>query len=260
MAEVLCHKQKREQTMTHFKLIAYGFKSHNDCVANDISLSKQGLLLKGVSQETEHLPFPVRRAGKPSQEWLIHNGEGKPLYSLRVEILPFMEGLPMSWDTTQPWESKPELLEGCTLFSYKSTITAGTASETGDKTLTNANVLAITGPGTAFGDGHEEQPKALKDIPPNVILAVEVRNSGIPWPAPGDFDIRTMPRTINAPDGKGISSRYPDGFHVIFADGKVWFLSDKVPFDTLKQCFTIVDAKKYDREKLLGAYVLDRGP
>ena len=75
---------------------------------------------------------------------------------------------------------------------------------------------------------------------------------------PRDFDIRTMPHTINAPDGKGISSGFPGGFHVLFADGTVWFLSDKVPFETLQKFFTVGDAEKHDRETLLGPYVLDR--
>jgi hypothetical protein len=101
---------------------------------------------------------------------------------------------------------------------------------------------------------------ALKDVPPATILAVETRSSGIPWPAPGDFDIRTMPRTVCARDGKGISSRNPGGFHLIFADGQVWLLSDKVPFETLSKFFKTADAAKHNREQLLGSFALHRGP
>ena len=67
-----------------------------------------------------------------------------------------------------------------------------------------------------------------------------------------------MPKTINAPDGKGISSLYSGGFYVIFADKKVWRLSDKVPFTTLEKFFKIVDAEKQDREKLLGLFALEK--
>jgi hypothetical protein len=116
-------------------------------------------------------------------------------------------------------------------------------------------LLAITGPGTAFGDG-TGRPMAVKDAPPATILAVETGSSGILWPAPGDFDIRTMPRTVCAGDGKGISSRYAGGFHVIFADGYVWLPSDKVPFETLRKFFTVADAEKHDREQLLGPFAL----
>ena len=80
--------------------------------------------------------------------------------------------------------------------------------------------LAITRPGTAFGDG-TGRPMALKDTPSATILAVETGSSGIQWPASGDFDIRTMPRTICTRNAKGIASRNTGGFHVIFADGYV---------------------------------------
>jgi hypothetical protein len=117
--------------------------------------------------------------------------------------------------------------------------------------------MAITGPGTAFGD-EKTPPMRFKDLSGNTILLVESRASGIPWPAPGDFDIRTMPQTINSPDGKGISGRYAGGFTVLFGDGSVWFLSEKVPFDTLKHFFTIAEARKQDRENILGPYACER--
>jgi hypothetical protein len=101
---------------------------------------------------------------------------------------------------------------------------------------------------------------ALNDVPSATVLAVETRSSGIPWPAPGDFDIRTMPRTVCARDGRGISSSNAGGFHVVFADGQVWLLSEKVPFETLFKFFTIADAEKHDRERLLGSFALHRGP
>jgi hypothetical protein len=73
---------------------------------------------------------------------------------------------------------------------------------------------------------------------------------------PGDFDIRTMPRSINAPDGRGISSRYRYGFHVIFADGEVWGLSHDTPFEELEKFFTIDGAKQHDRDIVLRPYVV----
>jgi hypothetical protein len=76
--------------------------------------------------------------------------------------------------------------------------------------------------------------------------------------APGDLDIRTMPRTINGADGHGISSRYAGGFHVLFADWRIWFVSQRVPFDELEKFFTVEGARKYDAEELLGPYVLVR--
>ena len=161
-------------------------------------------------------------------------------------------------DDNQPWDSRANrqtlgLSSFYTHYEAKDWVAHG-------QLFPETNILAIVGPGTAFGEDRGEGPKPLAGIPSSTIIAVEVRSSGIPWPAPGDLDIRTMPQTINAPDGKGISSRYPGGVFVIFADARVWCLSDKVPFETLKKLFTIVDAKDNDREKLLGPYVLHRGP
>jgi hypothetical protein len=123
----------------------------------------------------------------------------------------------------------------------------------------DANVLAIIGPGTAWGSG-DDRPMSLKDVPASTILAAECRESGIPWAAPGDFEIHTMPHVINGADGKGISSRFPGGFHVLFADGKVWFLSNSVPFETLSQFFTVEGAAKHDRERLLAPYIATDDP
>jgi len=183
-------------------------------------------------------------------------GTGQILYSWRVEIVPDLDCATARWDPTRTWDdpSNQELVRFSSVYAYD--ITGWKAAT---EPFRETNILAITGPGTAFGDGIEP-PKALKSIAPQTILAVETKASGIPWPAPGDFDIRTMPRTINAPDGKGISSRYPGGFHVLFADERVWLLSDDVPFETLEKFFTVEEARKHDRDEVLGPYTLRRGP
>lgn len=204
----------------------------------------------------DHLPYPVVRdlegQGFHWDPRKVKN-TGAPLCSWRADLIPSLQCWAGVRDETQPWNS-PVNDEArkwfAPFFSYSSyALSREPDAET--------NILAVTGPGTAWGDG-EEKPKSLIEIPSATILAVEVRSSGIPWMKPGDFDIRTMPQTINAPDGKGISSRHAGGFHVIFADGEVWFLSDKVPFAALRKFFTLAEAAHADREKEIGPYVLDR--
>ena len=68
-----------------------------------------------------------------------------------------------------------------------------------------------------------------------------------------------MPATIGAADGAGISGRIAGGFHVIFADGELWFLGNEVPFATLQKLFTVDGAMKNDRQDLLGRYTRRRG-
>lgn len=216
------------------------------------------LALVNYSEFRGHLPHPVVRQEPEGQlkESGPLDGRGRPLYSWRVELVWYLESWHGTWDPSQPWDgpANKELAIFSPFYAYGPPRPKGRS-----QSFPETNLLAVTGPGTAFGEG-STPPMALKDVPPQTILVVETRSSGIPWPAPGDFDIRTMPRTFNAPDGKGISSRTAGGFHVIFADGRVLFLSDKTPFETLEQFFTIEEAKKHDREQVLGPYVLLRGP
>jgi hypothetical protein len=215
--------------------------------------------LFAFSERIGHLPYPIWRESFPANpDVSAPNGTGRPLGSWRNAIISTLMDWHGPYDDTQSWDRPANRAALC--FSHLYTYDEAKDWVANGKLFPDANILAITGPGTAFGYDRGESPKPLETLPSSTIIAVEVRASGIPWPAPGDFDIRTMPRTICAPDGKGISSRLPGGFFVVFADAKVWFLSDKTPFETLKKLFTIEEAKKYDREKLLGPYVIDRGP
>lgn len=215
-----------------------------------------GMSLVYCSEYRGRLPYPVvtQQSTWHSTEDSARNRADRPLYSWRVEIWPYLEGWKDPWDPSQPWDHplNKKLAVFSSFYSYEASRRAD------NQPFPETNLLAITGPGTAFGDG-TAPPMALKNVPPNTILVVETRASGIPWPAPGDFDIRTMPQTINAPDGKGISGRSAGGFHLIFADGKLWFLSDKTPFETLSKFFTTTEAGKHDRDELLKPFVLHRG-
>jgi len=73
--------------------------------------------------------------------------------------------------------------------------------------------------------------------------------------APGDLDIRPMPRKIGDP--QGISGVVRGGFHVGFADLSVWCLRDDTPFAAVEKFFTIEGAAAHDRESVLGPYRLD---
>jgi hypothetical protein len=201
-----------------------------------------------------HLPYLVRRetVGKKTETWMP-NGDGRLLYSWRGEITCYTlcgyRGVVS--DLSEPWDSPANQDAGYPPYCYCS---HGLRRE---QASCETNMLAICGPGTAFGcEG--ERPRSLKTLGSNCILAVEIRHSGIHSMQPGDFDIRDMPRTVNAADGRGISSRYPGGFHVLFSDGQAWFISEKIPFETLARFFTVEEANRCNREELLGAFALRR--
>lgn len=238
-----------------------GFRAARDAGRRKLarlSMISVSMALVNYSDVRGHLPYPVVRRGAAGHSGPVGapDAAGAPLYSWRVEIVPYLESWHGTWDPSQPWDAQAngQLGELSSFYAFDAT-----GAEGQSQPFPETNLLAITGPGTAFGDVGG-RPVAVKDVPPATILAVEVRSSGIPWPAPGDFDVRTMPRTVCAPNGRGISSRNAGGFHVIFADGWVWELSDKVPFETVAKFFTTSDAAKHDREPLLGPFALHRGP
>ena len=76
------------------------------------------------------------------------------------------------------------------------------------------------------------------DGPANTILAVEVVDSGVHWAEPKDLDIRTMIMKINGDRAKAISSPWPGGAYVAFADGSVQFLSSKTLEANLRAMIT----------------------
>jgi hypothetical protein len=150
-------------------------------------------------------------------------------------------------DYNKPWDDPRNLR----------TVAKGQYDFTRNATQDSTTILAITGPGTVFGDG---APIPLKSAPHNGIVLVEVRNSGIHWMSPRDFDVRTMPRTINDADGQGISGETSLGFHVAFADGEVWRLSHDTPFEKLSRFFLAEDAERLSRDEVLGKYRRSRWP
>lgn len=201
-----------------------------------------GLMLQNYSDTFGSLPPPIAR-----------DASGKPLHSWRLTVLPLDEnpafltdtaGL-VDWPIGEPWNAPDNAWCRArnTAYSYDGPANAEASS---------TNIVAITGPGTAFGDGNGVAPKSIAELPYDAILCVEARATNIHWMEPRDFDIRKLPNTING--AAGISSRYQAGFHVLFADGHVWFVSHSVPFESLAKFFSVDHAEKHDRQQVLGPY------
>jgi len=174
------------------------------------------------------LPQPVHR-----------DRYGNPCYSWRYQVLPYLEALPYPWHSDVPWYDPPNHIWIDVPFAAYCL-----PGEPAPSQRTDTSVWAVTGPGTAFDD---EQPRKLAELPPNLILLVEVRDSQTHWMEPGDLDVDNVPEWLT----QGISG---DGFLVLFADGEIWFLERSVPLDNVKEFFTIERAARSDRAKLLGAH------
>jgi hypothetical protein len=167
---------------------------------------------------------------------LCRDRRGGPLYSWRfgVFVLRFGEkGL----NSREPWCAPDNFRPA----SFQNPDFCFALGETGLGRF-DTNVVAVTGPGTPFG-----QPVALESCPYDVILFVEVAHSGVHWMEWGDITLEDMPDSIR----EGVDG---DGFHAAFADGEVWFLSRDVPMANLRPFFTLDGAREHEREDLLGPY------
>jgi hypothetical protein len=192
------------------------------------------LTLSNFNDTYEGLPPAVRK-----------DNAGRPLCSWRFQILPFLQ----SWMSSpipefgESWDSQANRY-----WAELGMPTYCWSSEKDSPEQFHTSVVAVTGPGTPFG--HDRQIR-LQDMDRATILVVEVAHSGIHWMAPEDLSLDSVPDSlVHGPDG--------DGFHVLFADGQIWFLSPSVPLEELQKFFTLDGAKAHDRDQVLGAYALRR--
>lgn len=212
---------------------------------------------------------------------VVEHDTSEPLYSWRFELMGFMDqgrgGYPADYVSpfTLRWDDPRSLQMDTTEFMDALKRSNNDPPFVYPKTCTGEwrlepMIMALTGPGTVFDElqggrythldnfssrmERVQPPKLNPIVPDDTIIIVEVNHAGINWRQPGDLDIRTMPRAINAPDQVGISSIFPDRFHVGFSDGEVWALSSKIPFETLEKFFTIEGARENSREDLLLPY------
>jgi len=167
----------------------------------------------------------------------VHTDDnGQPLSSWRFRIMPFVEAVMIDVDYEVAWDApiNREITETaghvfCRSFHHE------------NPDSHQAAVMAVTGPGTAFDPGREHN---LKDLPQDLILVVEVADSGIHWMEPGDLRVEDVDDSLLAgPDG--------DGFCVLFVDGVVRFISRDTPFEDLRPFFTIDGARRHDRSEVL---------
>ncbi|MCE9547061.1 MAG: hypothetical protein K8T25_16425 [Planctomycetia bacterium] len=211
-----------------------------------VKLNQVVTMLGLYNDNAQHLPKST-----------VFNALGEPTSSWRFISLPYIEQQDMDHPENGPfydqsWASPGnKLMRGWAIpFFCFDNVTPNTP------TFGHTHVFAITGPGTAFDSRIRTDLKKLNSDPAtgDTILVLEVRNSKTHWIQPGDFDIRTMPHTINDPAGEGISGTCPGCFCVGFADTEAWMLRNDTPFDKLALFFTTDSARKHDREVELGPY------
>lgn len=171
---------------------------------------------------------------------------GQPICSWRALILPFYESSRDRFNFQSPWNAPANAKLGGVYrvaFAWDETAEPNEAL--------NTNVLGIAGPGALFDDSRRsllEFGEGSRDL----IVLIEVRNSGIHWMQPGDLDYRELVELER--NGKLRLGVMDDGFCVLFLDGRAWRLRADTPRDLLLKFMTVEGAKANDAEELLGPY------
>ena len=168
----------------------------------------------------------------------IPDQNGKPMHSWRVLLLPFFEpqSFYQQYDFSEPWNG-PYNIKLANLFSE--VYQCPEEQHRGKPVQTS--YLAVVGPGTMWPGSKPACFKDAKDGLSNVMMIVEVHNSGIQIFEPRDLDISTMATRINTKGGLGISSDHVKGAQVVFADGSVHFLDESTTWATLQKLIGVND-------------------
>jgi hypothetical protein len=193
-----------------------------------------------------HLPPPV-----------VYSKDGRPLYSWRVLILPFVEEQPLyaRFKLDEPWDSAnnlPLAKHMPKLFAHPMDPDAGRQGLTHYQLFvgTDASVkrrpifldhqlgrvpASFVGPELFMATGAAlRYPGAIEDGTGQTILVAEAAVP-VPWTKPAD-----LPYAADQPLPK-LGGLFGGGYNVAMADASVHFLSDRISEDTLRNAITAND-------------------
>jgi hypothetical protein len=162
--------------------------------------------------------------------------------SWRLIIADYIEGTPLSFDRTLPWDDPAN---AAALQQYAHHLRCPLDGAAG---AVDTSFVAITGPDTCWPD----EGLSLDDIPDgaaNTILVVDSHKTGIAWTEPRDFEARELNWQINAGPKSvraehGHYTQYLDGSKrpsgprhtvMLMADGSIESLSANIDPEVLQQ-------------------------
>jgi hypothetical protein len=152
---------------------------------------------------------------------VVTDAAGKPLYSGRVLLLPYLEEQALfdAFDKTQAWDSPANIsLSQTTLAVFCDP--SNPAPQPGQN-----DYLFVTGRNMAFEVGQTLSFQDFTDGLSNTIMVVETQGLGGHWAEPKDTDL-TLP--IPLPAG-----HYPQGNLVLYGDGSVQSVPTTLPPTTI---------------------------
>lgn len=160
--------------------------------------------------------------------------DGRPLYSWRILILPFLDrqDLYEQWRLDEPWDSshnRPLAEQKVKVFQCPSVHHAAEAF---------TSYLAVVGPGMAWEQGKCLTVRDFPDSVSDTIMVVEIAGAEVNWAAPVDMDRAAMSPAINDEPRPSISSRHPGVANVLFADGSVKVLGTELEVEIVEALLT----------------------
>ncbi len=156
--------------------------------------------------------------------------KNKKLLSWRVHVLPYIDGdaLYKQFHLDEPWDSE----HNKQFIKQMPGVFASPNHENLAKEGKTVYLLP-TGEGAAFEGNEGRGIREFTDGTSNTIMAVEAHSdAAVIWTKPDDLSLDFKNLL------KGLAGARTGGFHALFADGSVRFISENINQDILKALFT----------------------
>jgi type II secretory pathway pseudopilin PulG len=159
----------------------------------------------------------------------VADANGKPLYSWRVLILPFMEqnNLYQQWHKDKAWDSPENIAISNTIIPiYRSPQKTAAAPGT--------NYFVVVGPDTMFPPDKAITFSDVSDGTSNTVMVIEMTGISGSWAAPIDPKMEELSLTFGKGPGQ-FQSVYPGGTNVGMSDGSVRFVSEQLDAESWRR-------------------------
>ncbi|MCH8828173.1 MAG: DUF1559 domain-containing protein [Planctomycetes bacterium] len=167
----------------------------------------------------------------------VVDDEGRPLYSWRVLILPFLEEIPLfrRFDLTKAWDdphNKKLLAEMPKIFRCPSDT---------DANSTTTSYAGVFGRNCVFRGPQPTRFRDITDGTSSTVMVGEASGAKIPWTKPADIDT-DLQRGLN--DSNGFQGPHKGGCYFVFGDGSVQFIPNETDKAELQKLFNCRDGKE----------------